>query len=191
LIPAPLVFARYFAAEQTAIEKLEAEVAAIAQKIEEMADENSGEEGLLEAAKNDKDKLTKASIIARLKDIKGDVDAADERKALEDYLALIEEDAAFSAKIKETQEALQAKVAAKYGKLDENEIKTLVVEDKWLATLAAAIHGGMDRVSQQLTQRVKELAERYETPLPQMASRVADLEAKVNRHLERMGFSWT
>ena len=48
----------------------------------------------------------------------------------------------------------------------------------------------MDRVSQQLTQRVKELAERYETPLPQMVSRVAELEAKVNRHLERMGFSW-
>ena len=54
----------------------------------------------------------------------------------------------------------------------------------------AAIHGEMDRVSQQLTHRVKELAERYETPLPQMVSRVADLEAKVNRRLERMGFSW-
>ena len=37
--------------------------------------------------------------------------------------------------------------------------------------------------------RVKELAERYETPLPQMASRVAELEAKVNCHMERMGFS--
>jgi type I restriction enzyme M protein len=48
----------------------------------------------------------------------------------------------------------------------------------------------MDRVSQQLTQRVRELAERYEPPLPQMASRVAELEAKVNQHLERMGFSW-
>jgi type I restriction enzyme M protein len=48
----------------------------------------------------------------------------------------------------------------------------------------------MDRVSQQLTQGVKELAERYETPLPQIASRVADLEAKVNRHLEKMGFAW-
>jgi type I restriction enzyme M protein len=56
--------------------------------------------------------------------------------------------------------------------------------------LDAAIHGGMDRVSQQLTQRVKELAERYETPLPQMVSRVAELEAKVNRHLKTMGFSW-
>ena len=45
----------------------------------------------------------------------------------------------------------------------------------------------MDRVSQQLTQRVKELAERYETPLPQMVNRVAELEAKVNRHLEQDG----
>ena len=52
------------------------------------------------------------------------------------------------------------------------------------------INGEMDRVSQQLTQRVKELAERYETPLPHVTSRVAELEAKVNRHLERMGFSW-
>ncbi len=50
--------------------------------------------------------------------------------------------------------------------------------------------GEMDRISQALTQRVKELAERYETPLPQQASRVAALEQKVNRHLERIGFSW-
>ena len=42
----------------------------------------------------------------------------------------------------------------------------------------AAIHGEMDRVSQQFTQRVKELAERYETPMPQMVRRVAELEAK-------------
>ena len=45
-------------------------------------------------------------------------------------------------------------------------------------------------MSQQLSQRVKELEERYETPLPQMVDRVADLEAKVNRHLETMGFAW-
>jgi type I restriction enzyme M protein len=38
-------------------------------------------------------------------------------------------------------------------------------------------------------QRVKELAERYETPMPQLTERVAELEAKVNRHLERMGFA--
>jgi type I restriction enzyme M protein len=60
------------------------------------------------------------------------------------------------------------------------------VDDKWLAALHAMIHGEMDRISQALTRRVKELAERYETPLPRMVARVAELEAKGNAHLERM-----
>lgn len=83
---------------------------------------------------------------------------------------------------------LDASVYTGYPRLSADEIKTLVVDDKWLATLDAAIHGEMDRVSQQLTQRVKELAERYETPMPQMVDRVAELEARVHGHLERMGF---
>ncbi len=71
-----------------------------------------------------------------------------------------------------------------------DEIKTLVVDNKWLVALEAATHGEMERISQALTQRVKELAERYETPMPQMTECVEELEAKVNRHLERMGFEW-
>ena len=65
-----------------------------------------------------------------------------------------------------------------------------MVDHKWLTTLAIAIQGGMDRVSQALTLRVKELADRYETPMPKAASQVAELEEAVNRHLEKMGFSW-
>ena len=68
--------------------------------------------------------------------------------------------------------------------------KSELYSSLWLAALDAAIHGEMDRVSQQLTQRVKELSERYEIPLPQTADRVAALEAKVNHHLVRMGFPW-
>ena len=188
LIPTALVIARYFAAEQTAIEKLEAEVAASEQALEEMAEEHGGEDGLLEAAKNDKDKLTKASVAARLKEVKGDAAAADERRALNDYLALAEKAAATSAKASDAQEALLLKVAAQYGKLTEDEIKTLVVDDKWLATLAAAVQGELDRVSQTLTGRIRQLAERYATPLPRITAEVAALESKVSRHLERMGF---
>ena len=36
--------------------------------------------------------------------------------------------------------------------------------------------------------RVKELAERYETPLPTLADNVANLSAKVEAHLRKMGF---
>jgi type I restriction enzyme M protein len=190
LIPPALVIARYFAAEQDTIEKLEAEVAATQQAMEELAEEHSGEDGLLESAKNDKDKLTKASVAARLKEIKSDADAADERKVLSDYLALIEKEAATSAKVKAAQDALMAKVAAQYSKLTEDEIKTLVVDDKWLATLAAAVQGELDRVSQTLTGRIRDLADRYATPLPTLTDEVATLAARVDEHLKKMGAVW-
>ncbi len=64
-----------------------------------------------------------------------------------------------------------------------------MVDDKWLGALDAAIHGEMDRISQGLTRRVRELAERYESRLPQLVDRVAELQAKVDAHLERMGFA--
>ena len=57
-------------------------------------------------------------------------------------------------------------------------------------SLDAAIHGEMDRISQTLTQRVKELAERYETQMPQLDAKLAELELTVERHLQQMGFSW-
>ena len=62
------------------------------------------------------------------------------------------------------------------------------MDDKWLATIAAAVQGELDRVSQTLTGRIRQLAERYATPLPELTTEVAALETKVSRHLERMGF---
>jgi type I restriction enzyme M protein len=46
-----------------------------------------------------------------------------------------------------------------------------VVDDKWMARLSAAVQGELDRVSQTLTGRIRELAERYATPLPSSPTR--------------------
>ena len=129
-------------------------------------------------------------MTARLKEIKGDQEAKVEAAVLTDWLKLNGEEAELKKRLKEKEGALDAQAYANYPKLTETEIKTLVAEDKWLAALGAAIQGEMDRVSRQLTQRVKQLAERYETPLPQMVSGVAELESKVNGHLQSMGYSW-
>lgn len=86
--------------------------------------------------------------------------------------------------------ALDAKVAARYRKLTQDEIKTLVVEDKWLAALGASVQGELDRVSQALTGRIRQLAERYATPLPRLAEEVETLAARVDEHLKTMGFAW-
>jgi len=188
LIPPSLIIARYFAAEREAIEQLEAGRDAISRQLEELDEEHGGEEGLLVEAKNEKGKLSKATVAARLKDIKTDKEAADERKLLNVYLGLIEQESAASKKVKDAQKQLDAKVAAQYAKLSIEDIKTLVVDDKWLTTLAADVQTELDRVSQALTGRIKQLAERYAEPLPQLANDVSALNAKVEAHLKMMGF---
>lgn len=78
---------------------------------------------------------------------------------------------------------------AQYGKLSEADVKALVVDDKWLATVETDIQGEMDRISQTLTQRVNELAQRYGKPPPVLAEQVDAMESKVRTHQERMGFA--
>ncbi|MNE70684.1 hypothetical protein D3C80_1664950 [compost metagenome] len=78
---------------------------------------------------------------------------------------------------------------AHYALLKEAELKTLVVGDKWLATLQADVQTELDRVSQALAVRIRQLAERYATPLPALNSEVEVLAAKVNAHLVKMGFA--
>ena len=190
LIPAPLIVRRYFATAAQAIDQLEARREAITRQMEELDEEHGSDEGLLADAKTDKGKLTKVSVKARLAEIKYDSDAKDERKLLHEYLDLIEQEAAANKQVKDAQKALEAKVAAQYGKLTEAEIKTLVVDDKWLASLAAVVQTELDRVSQVLTGRIRQLAERYATPLPRLTAEVQALAACVDEHLKKMGFVW-
>ena len=41
-----------------------------------------------------------------------------------------------------------------------------------------------------LTGRIRELSERYATPLPQLTDDVATLAARVGDHLKSMGATW-
>lgn len=193
LIPTPLVVARYFDAEREAIELLEAARDALGRQMDELAEEHGGEDGLLFEAQNDKGKLTKASVKARLAAaLEGDTDVAapGEIDMLGQYLTLIEGEAAAGRNVKDAEKALDAKVAARYAQLKPEDIKQLVVHDKWLATLGRDVQSELDRVSQALAGRIRQLAERYATPVPQLVVEVESLSAKVDEHLSRMGFVW-
>ena len=186
LIPKPLIVARYFAKDQAALDQSAADLEGVTARLAELEQEHSGDEGVFAEF----DRINKATVSVRLREIEEDKSAAEEIAVLSEWLSLNGDETHLKKSLREAEAELDAAALAKYTKLTESEIKSLVVDDKWFAALDAAIHGEMDRVSQQLTQRVKELAERYETPLPQVVSRVTELEAKVNRHLEKMGFAW-
>lgn len=106
---------------------------------------------------------------------------------LDGYLNLIEMIASFKSQVKEAQEELDLAVLNHYAKLDESAIKTLLVEDKWHATLQARIEDEIERITAQLANRIKELDERYADPLPQIIDEVEALSQKVQAHLQAMG----
>jgi type I restriction enzyme M protein len=194
LVPAKLLIDRYFPAERDAIAALEAELSAIEQELEELRGEQGVEDGLLAEANEANDgeppRITAKSIKEALRRLGDDPDEADARRALKAYRDLLDKQADAKGRLREGEDELEAKVDAKYPKLDEDEIKTLVVDDKWLATLAAAVQGELDRVSQTLTGRIRQLAERYVTPLPRLNDELAMLSARVDGYLRRMGALW-
>jgi type I restriction enzyme M protein len=186
LVQKTLIVARYFAAEQSAIDELNAGLEVVTARLAEIEEENAGEDGALA----DLEKVNRAAVSARLKDIKSDPAAREEVAVVSDWLKMSDEESILKKRIKDAEAALNTRAYDQYSKLTEASVKALVVEDKWLAALEAAVQDEVDRISRSLTQRVKELAGRYETPLPEAAVQVADLEAKVERHLAAMGFAW-
>ena len=92
--------------------------------------------------------------------------------------------------MKEAQLALDEQVLARYATLTETEIKQLVIDDKWFATIQADITSEVQRLTQNLTERVKELEERYAQPLPDLARDMDTFSAKVEAHLKSMGADW-
>jgi len=201
LIPKALGIRRYFADAQAAIDELENRKEQAEQELEELIEEHSGEEGLLEEVTNDKGNVTKGNVTSRLKEIKGSAEDKEEADILRRYLKLYEEGAKRKKAIKAAEKKLDQQLLERYYWLSEadgrlsgaearqSEVKTLVVEDKWLASLEERILEEMDNISQRLAQRLQELAERYEKPLPAIGREVEELESKVTAHLEKMGLA--
>ena len=190
LIPENLVIDKYFYEEKAAIESLEAEKDEITRQKEEFEEENSGEEGYLEEIKNEKGNITKGSLKNRIKEIKDDPDSVEEYEVLEAYLKLVDDESDANKKVKDAMKALDKKVNEKYKVLTEDEIKTLVVDMKWIPYIVREVNSEMDRVSHRLASRIKELAERYDETLSRLEDEVKSYSVKIEQHLERMGFEW-
>src|SRR6185295_10727456 len=104
LIPKGLLVARYFAKEQAAIDELAAELESVTARLTEMEEEHGGEEG----AFADLDKVNRANVAARLKEIQGDKEAKDEAAVLTGWLKLKNEEVDLRTRLKEEESALDA-----------------------------------------------------------------------------------
>ena len=186
LVPKTLLVQRHFAAEQAVLDSLAAELETTQATQAELEEEHSGEDAVFSGFEKINDKEVKS----RIREIGRDADAADELAVLKQWLALSEEASSLKKRIKTLDAELDAEALARYPTLTPDEVKALVVDHKWMASLDEAVLGEQNRVSQALTGRVKELAESYGRTMPELARQVDDLQARVVGHLAKMGFVW-
>ncbi|MDC0329323.1 type I restriction-modification system subunit M [Nitrosopumilus sp.] len=190
LIPKDIAIRKYFAKQQEELDDLQSELENVEQQMQTMEEENQGEDDMLSEAKSDAGNVSKPIITKRINTIKDDSDYADELKILLEYKELLDEKKKFADQIKTIKAELDKNLLKKYNDFTESEIKELVTNDKWLATIHDSINEEMEQISNKLARRINELADRYRTPLPDLSKEVQTLSKKVDDHLEKMGFKW-
>lgn len=185
LLPVTIVINEYFAEKRdliTAAEELLAQKeSSLTELIEEQTDNYLDEDNFIDS------KLSDTNVKKRIKALDKKVDA-EEITVLQKYLDLRGDISLNKKLIKERKYDLLTALIVKYANLSADEIKKLVIEKKWFASLDKRLSDEMQRISQQLTSKVSELAERYSQTLPEIDAEIADLEAKVASHLKQMGF---
>ena len=186
LIPPALIVARYFPDQQVQVNKLNAKAEEASQAIEEYIEEHTTEDGSL-AALSDEDKVTKALVVARLKDAKVEGGDPEEVEALEHLIKFYYAESAANKAARETQTVLGTMTLQKYGALSQDEIKQLVLDDKWHAAIAQRIEGEVNALTLALVARIKQLGERYAETVAALDLELKALEAKVASHMAAMG----
>ena len=195
LIPPTLIVARYFANFQEVIEMLEAEQTTAASALEAYIEEHTSEDGLLTDAVTNKGNITRSSVHEQLHTLKPQLlmlrgperNIMVQRDTFKQCLSLFDAKSKAERAVKDAQLDLDERVLAHYATLTETEIKQLVIDDKWFASIQSAIEGEVQRLTQALTARVQELEERYAQPLPDLTQEVEAFSAKVEEHLRTMG----
>lgn len=183
LIPPMLIAKRFFADELAELALLQSKQDTASQTLESYLEEHGTENGLLGDCFDDKDKITLKSLKSALKSC----DDPDEKQAITQAIKLFEAEKQAKDALKVASETLDLAIFKRYGTLSVDEIKTLVVEDKWLATLQSEIQSQIERAVQGFITRLAVLETRYESPLSVLTDEVAHWESKVNEHLKTMG----
>lgn len=202
LLPKSIVIDEYLKEEADKLAELQVQLEDREAELVELEEEQSKEEGVF----SDLDKINKQAVQAMKKVLakkeEPQMSAAaepemsygepepNELEIISKWLDLSELISELKKSIKISSEALDFECLQKFQELSKEEVQHLVIHKKWLAKLKADINGEIDAISQRLTGRLKELADRYANTLGTLNEEVEDLEQNVLGDLEKMGLEW-
>ena len=190
LLPKSMIEKAFFAEERKKINEAQNIVEETQNRLDELTEEQTGDEGYLKDYLNDKDKVDAKAVSAKIKELKKEKVNGDEFIILSEYIKLSDTVSKQNKIVKELNAELEIKVKAQYSELTDEEILELLVNRKWYYTVYDGIKNLYITASHNMANRIIELAERYEDTLPFFNAEADELQKRVTAHLERMGFEW-
>jgi type I restriction enzyme M protein len=186
LIPPDLIVERYFAKERAEVDELMLAWEEASRVVEEYVEEHAVEGGLLAEAMDD-EKINKALALGRLKKARHEGTDADEVAALSHLIKLYNAEAVAKKAAKEAEAALNLATLKKYVELNEHDVKALVLDDKWQATVTMRVTIEVEALTLALVARMQELGSRYATTVGALQAELKRVEAQVVANLSVMG----
>ena len=190
LVPVSIVLAEYFTAETNEIAELSSSIESLHQELSDLVESNTDVFRFNDDDEDDKPVNVKiADVKKAIKNAKTDATSKEDLEILKLWESTYTKKEGYVSQWKQKRTELTEAVVAKYAALTEGEIKTLVVERKWLASVTNGCEALMQNVTHQIASDVTALAERYETTLNDTEAHVKDLEQQVLQSLKEMGFT--
>ncbi len=178
LIPKNLIKQRFFEKEAKELEELENALNEKEADFEEFIEEHSSEEGLFDELKINESVLKK--------ELKNATDLEDQ-KILKTALELLEaKNKALKMKNKAYEE-LELKAFHQYKNLKLDEIKDLIIQDKWLKSLKNALENKILKHINAFTSALNSIISNYSNSLLELDKEVKESESKVLEHLKDLG----
>ncbi|GAA8425294.1 type I restriction-modification system subunit M [Helicobacter pylori] len=178
LIPKHLIKQRFFEKETKELEALENALNEKEALLDEFIEEHSNEEGLFDGLKINESVLKK--------ELKNATDPED-KETLKTALEWLEaKNKALKMKNK-AHEELELKAFHQYKNLEINEIKDLIIKDKWLNSLKNALENKIQKRINAFASALNEIISSYSNSLLELDKEVKESESKVLEHLKDLG----
>ncbi|RVY12547.1 type I restriction-modification system subunit M [Helicobacter pylori] len=178
LIPKNLIKQRFFEQEAKELEELENALNEKEALLNEFIEEHSNEEGLFYELKINESVLKK--------ELKNATDPED-KKILKTALEWLEaKNKALKMKNKAYEE-LELKAFHQYKNLELDEIKDLIIKDKWLNSLKNALENKILKRINAFISALNEIISSYSNSLLELDKEVKESESKVLEHLKDLG----
>ncbi|MGL2893222.1 type I restriction-modification system subunit M [Helicobacter pylori] len=178
LIPKNLIKQRFFEKETKELEALENALNEKEALLDEFIEEHSNEEGLFDGLKINESVLKK--------ELKNATDPED-KEILKTALEYLEaKNKALKMKNKAYEE-LELKAFHQYKNLEINEIKDLIIKDKWLNSLKNALEDKIQKRINAFASALNEIISSYSNSLLELDKEVKESESKVLEHLKDLG----